>query len=106
MSMDGKIMWKTKREPSFDKGSMIGVDGLILATDGAKNLYMIEPDTSGFKPLAKAEILGSKNTSDPNSMAGRIGGPTQNWAPIALADGRLLIRDQSRLICLKVAAGK
>jgi hypothetical protein len=32
-----------------------------------------------------------------------FGGPTQNWAPIALADGRLLIRDQSRLICVKVA---
>ena len=27
----------------------------------------------------------------------------QNWAPIALADGRLLIRDQSRLLCVKVA---
>ena len=103
MSMDGKIMWKTKREPSFDKGSMIWVDGLILATDGAKNLYLIKPDTSGFKPLAKAEVLGSKSTSDPNSIAGRIGGPTQNWAPIALADGKLLIRDQSRLMCLKVA---
>ena len=23
MNMDGKIMWKTKREPDFNKGSMI-----------------------------------------------------------------------------------
>ena len=103
MSMDGKIMWKTGRAPGFDKGSMILADGLILATDGAKNLYLIEPDTTGFKPLAKAEMLGSKSTTDPNSMAGRIGGPTQNWAPIALAGGKLLIRDQSRLLCVKVA---
>ncbi|MBN2413403.1 PQQ-like beta-propeller repeat protein [candidate division KSB1 bacterium] len=103
MSMDGQIMWKTKRDPYFNKGSMILVDGLILATDGAKNLYLIEPDTSGFKPLAKAEILGSKSSSDENSIAVRIGGSTQNWAPIALADGRLLIRDQSRLMCVKVA---
>jgi hypothetical protein len=35
-------------------------------------------------------------------MAARIGGTAQNWAPIALADGKLLIRDQSRLICVKV----
>ncbi len=103
MRMDGKIMWKTKREPGFDKGSMILADGLILATDGAKNLYLIEPDTAGFKSLAKAELLGADNTGDQNSIAARIGGPTQNWAPIALADGKLLIRDKSRLMCVKVA---
>jgi hypothetical protein len=40
MNMDGKIMWKTKRSPSFNKGSMILVDGLILATDGGKSLYL------------------------------------------------------------------
>ncbi len=103
MSMDGQIMWKTKRSPDFNKGSMILADGLIIATDGARNLFLIEPDPSGFKPLAKAEILASKSTSDENSIAGRIGGPTQNWAPIALSDGKLLIRDQSRLICVKIA---
>ncbi len=87
MSEDGEIMWKTKREPNFDKGSMILTDGLILATDGSKSLYLIEPDPTGFKSLASAELLGSG----------------QNWAPIALADGKLLIRDQNRMLCVKVA---
>jgi outer membrane protein assembly factor BamB len=103
MNMDGQIMWKTKRAPDFNKGSMILADGLILATDGAKNLYLIEPDPTAFKAIATAELLGSKATSEENSIAGRIGGSTQNWAPIALADGKLLIRDQSRLLCIKVA---
>ena len=57
MSMDGKIMWKTKRSPEFIRGSMILADGLILATDGRTTLYLIEPDPSGFKPLASAEVL-------------------------------------------------
>lgn len=102
MNMDGKIIWKTKTEPKFDKGSMILADGLILATDGANKLYLIEPDPAGFKPLASADLLkpGGVNTS--NRMT-NFGGPTQNWAPIALADGKLLIRDQSRLMCVKVA---
>ena len=86
MNMDGEIMWKTMRSPSFDKGSMILVDGLILATDGSKKLYLIEPDPSGFKPLASAELLD-------------VG---QNWAPLALVDGKLLIRDQKKLLCVKV----
>ena len=86
MKMDGEVMWKTMRSPSFDKGSMIQADGLILATDGAKMLYLIEPDPTKFKPLASAEMLGTG----------------QNWAPIALANGKLLIRDQSHMICVKV----
>lgn len=86
MSMDGKVMWKTMRKPSFDKGSMILADGMILATDGNKTLYLIQPDPAGFKPLASATILGMG----------------QNWGPMALADGKLLLRDQTRLLCLKI----
>ena len=99
MSMDGEIMWKTRRDPDFNKGSMILADGLILATDGAKTLYLIEPDPSGFKPLASAELLAEADTGD-DPGAARHG--VQNWAPIALADGKLLIRDQSQLMCVKV----
>ena len=99
MNMKGEIMWKTKRDPDFNKGSMILADGLILATDGSNSLYLIEPDPAGFKPLAVAELLKSQTSNDP--MARRFG--TQNWAPIALADGKLLIRDQARMLCVKVA---
>ena len=102
MSMDGKIMWKTGRSPDFNKGSMILVDGLILATDGKKTLYLIEPDPSGFKPLASAEVLAEAGTNS-EGIALRVGGRTQNWAALALSDGSLLIRDQSRLMCVRVA---
>lgn len=103
MSMDGQIMWKTRRSPDFNKGSMILVDGLILATDGAKTLYLIEPDPSGFKPLASAELLAEAGTGTENGrLASRVGGRTQNWAPLALADGKLLIRDQKQMKCVVV----
>lgn len=98
MSMDGEIMWKTKRSPEFTRGSMILADGLILATDGTSTLYLIEPSSSEFKPLASAELLGTETSQDQDENS-----VSQNWAPIALADGRLLIRDQSRLMCVKVA---
>ena len=90
MNMDGEIIWKTMRSPTFDKGSMILADGLILATDGIRNLYLIEPNPTEFKPLATAELLRVR------------GGRNHNWAPIALADGKLLIRDQFQLKCVKV----
>jgi len=104
MSSDGEIMWKTKREPDFNKGSMIYADGLILATDGSQTLYLIDPDPSEFKLLASSPLLAEAGTgTDEESIATRVGGNTQNWAPLALADGKLLIRDQSRMMCVRVA---
>jgi hypothetical protein len=87
MSIDGQVKWKTGRAPLFDKGGMILADGLLLSTDGSTMLYLIQPDPTGFKPVASAELL----------KAG------QNWAPLALVNGKLLIRDQNQLKCVKVA---
>jgi outer membrane protein assembly factor BamB len=95
MSMDGQVKWKTVRSPLFDKGGIILADGLLLCTDGASKLYLVEPDPAAFKPIASAELL--------KGDSGNQRFPTQNWAPIALANGKLLIRDQSRLMCVKVA---
>jgi len=94
--MDGTIMWKTKRSPDFNKGSM------ILATDGTKSLYLIEPDPSGFTALASAELLGEEGTES-EGIARRVGGSIQNWAPLALSEGKLLLRDHSHMMCVKVA---
>lgn len=103
MNMEGKVIWKTTRNPLFDKGSMILVDGVILATDGRRSLYVIEPSPEGFKPLTSAEVFAEGEASGNDPMASRIGGTTQNWAPIALSNGRLLIRDQKKLMCVKIA---
>jgi outer membrane protein assembly factor BamB len=84
MSMDGKVQWKTGQNPEFNKGGMILADGLLLAVDGSTMLYVIEPDPAGFKPLASAVLLE----------------PGENWAPLALTDGHLLIRDQKNLKCV------
>ena len=95
MSIDGKVKWSTKRAPLFDKGGIILADGLLIITDGASKLYLVEPDPSAFKPVATAELL--KGDSGDQRF------PAQNWAPLALSGGKLLIRDQSRLLCVKVA---
>ena len=41
------------------------------------------------------------NIQEQDSFA--FGGTTQSWAPIALADGKLLIRDHRRMKCVRVA---
>lgn len=94
MGMDGKVKWKTGRNPTFDKGGMIVADGLIISTDGAGKLYLVQPDATAFKPVASAELLKAE--------AGDNRFPAQNWAPLALASGKLLIRDQNKLMCVKI----
>ena len=84
MTMSGQVKWKTGDEPTFSKGGAVLADGLLLAADGNTKLYLIEPDPEAFKPLASAVLLESAN----------------NWAPIALVDGRLLIRaSPARKVC-------
>ena len=87
MSMDGQVKWKTDQQPPFVRGGSILADGLLLTTDGNTKLYLVEPSPAGFKPLASAVILE----------------PGDNWAPLALVDGKLLVRGQKELKVLQVA---
>ena len=86
MTLDGQIKWKTDQQPPFVRGGSILAEGLLLTTDGNTKLYLVEPTPSGFKPLASAEILA----------------PGDNWAPLALVDGKLLVRGQKELKVLQV----
>jgi len=87
MGMDGQIKWKTDQAPPFVRGGTILADGLLLMTDGNTKLYLVEPSPAGFKPLASAVIMA----------------PGDNWAPLALVDGKLLVRSQKELKVLQVA---
>ena len=87
LSFDGKLKWKTGESPVFDKGGFVLADGLLLSVDGRDGiLYLIEPSADGFKSLASVKLL----------TAGEC------WGPVALSDGKLLIRDQKQIRCVAV----
>lgn len=87
MDLAGNIKWKTGRSPLFDKGGFILADDLILSMDGREGiLNIIEPNPESFKRLASVDLLDT----------------TECWGPLALADGKLLIRDQKQMKCVAV----
>jgi len=86
MSIDGQVKWSKGQKPAFVRGGSILAEGLLFTTDGNTKLYLVEPNPSGFKPLASAVILD----------------PGDNWAPLALADGKLLVRGQNQLKVFQV----
>jgi outer membrane protein assembly factor BamB len=86
MDLNGNVKWKTKTDPLFDKGGFILVDDMIINNDGEGMFYLIEPTPAGFKMLSKAKLVDSKEA----------------WAPLALSNGKLVIRDQKQMKCVQV----
>ena len=89
MDLAGAVKWKTGRAPNFERGPMLLADGLIFNLDGSTGvLHLIEPSPDGYKELARAAILAAN----------------LNWSPMALTDGKLLLRGEKHLKCLDVRA--
>ncbi|MBI2842525.1 MAG: PQQ-binding-like beta-propeller repeat protein [Armatimonadetes bacterium] len=76
----GEVKWK---QPGFEKGPVIAVDGVLIAAEGAKgNLVMVEPTPEGYKELGRFKPLGD-----------------QIWTSPIIASGKLIVRDKSTLAC-------
>jgi outer membrane protein assembly factor BamB len=88
-AVDGKLAWRTKDidgAPNFERGSFILADGKLVMLDGKTgNLHLVKADPKQFQLLASAEMV------EENDMA---------WAPLALSDGLLLVRDWNTLKCV------
>jgi outer membrane protein assembly factor BamB len=87
LDLDGNVKWTSARSATFEMGNLIIADGLIYILDGASGtLRMVQASPEGYKELGKAQVLEGKEL----------------WAPMALSDGRLILRDQKQMKCLDV----
>ena len=78
----GAVKWSVER---FGLAGVIGVDGGLLAVTERGELVRFAADPSAYKELARARVLDG----------------TVRAAP-ALADGRLYVRDEKRLVCVRL----
>jgi outer membrane protein assembly factor BamB len=87
LDLDGKPVWTSDGHAYFGLGSFILADGMFLILEGATGmLRLLEANTKEYKELAHAQLLSRHDV----------------WAPLALSDGKLVIRDFGRMVCLKV----
>jgi hypothetical protein len=85
--MEGEVVWEKASAPGFEMGAMILVNGLIINQNGKNgDIHLIEPSPEGYKELGKASFFDSKNS--------------QAWAPLAFSQGKLIIRDLEKMVCL------
>ncbi len=87
LSLDGKRVWNSGPANTFGLGPYLLADGLLFVLHGEKGtLHLIEATPSGFEELARAKVLDGHDC----------------WGPMAMAAGRLLVRDLTTLVCLEV----
>jgi outer membrane protein assembly factor BamB len=87
LSFDGKEVWTSDGKASFDLGSFLLADGMFFVLDGKTGiLRLVEANATAYKELGSAQVLS---------------GP-EVWGPMALSDGKLVLRDLTKMVCLDV----
>jgi len=81
-----KVVWASGSGQQFGLGSFILANGLILSMNDSGLLRLIEALPQKYTLLAQAQVLKGR----------------ESWAPLALAGGRLIVRDLTRMVCLEV----
>ncbi len=91
LDLNGRIVWTSEGKATFGLGSFLLADGMFFVLDGDTGmLRLIEANTKEYKELAGAQVLSGDNV----------------WGPMALVDGKLVLRDMSKMVCVEVGAGK
>jgi outer membrane protein assembly factor BamB len=84
LDLNGKVRWASGMNHRFGLGPFLVADGKIFVMDDNGELTMARATAEGFKPLTHAKVLTGHDA----------------WGPMAIAGGRLIVRDLTRMTCL------
>lgn len=88
IDLDGNPLWKSGSANRFGLGPFMIADGMIFVMDDMDVLTLAEATPDGYKQLPQARVLKGHDA----------------WGPMALAGGKLIVRDLTRRVCLDVSA--
>ncbi len=88
LRLDGSVAWTSGPRFTFGLCPFLIADDLLYALDEDGTLSLIRAVPQRFERLAHAKVLEGR----------------EPWGPLALAAGRLIARDLTRLVCLEVGA--
>jgi len=87
IDLEGNEAWNSGTD-KFGRGPYLFADGLIYAMDDRGRLTVAEATAAAYKPLDRFQVFRRARDA---------------WGPMALAAGRLIVRDLTRMVCLDVA---
>src|SRR3990170_8073080 len=88
LDLEGNELWNSGTD-KFERGPYLIAGGLIYVMDSEGLLTMAEAPPDGYKPRGRFQVFHDARDA---------------WGPMALAGGRLILRDLTRMTCLNVKA--
>jgi outer membrane protein assembly factor BamB len=86
LDLKGQPLWTSGRDHRFGLGAYMLANGLLYVLDDKGTLSLIEAKPDDYRLLARAQVLEGH----------------ESWGPMAMVQGRLLVRDLTRMVCLDV----
>ena len=87
LDFDGNIVWTSRGRASFGLGSFILADGMFFVLEGKSGmLRLLEANTIEYRELDRGQVLSGDNV----------------WGPMALSDGKLVLRDMTKIVCIEI----
>ena len=90
LDLAGKVVWTSGSKDKFGLGPFLIAGGKIFVMNDDGLLTLAEAGPAGYRPLVKDRVLNGHDS----------------WAPMALAGGRLLVRDLTQMVCLDITGAK
>ena len=88
LDLEGNEVWTSKGQASFGMGGYLLADGMFFVLEGKTGiLRVLDANADHYEELASFQLLEGPDV----------------WAPPVISQGRLLIRDLGKLICLDIA---
>lgn len=81
-----KMVWSSGSESRFGLGPYLLVDDLIYLLNDDATLYIIRKSLKGYEELDQVQLFEG----------------VDSWAPLAVADGYMLLRDSKKMVCIQL----
>jgi len=82
-----KMVWSSGPEYRFGLGPYIMADNKMYLWNDDGTLIILRPSTSGYVELDRANVIPDGHDA---------------WAPIAVADGYMVVRDSKTMVCINM----
>ena len=86
LSREGNVIWTSTSANEFGIGPFLIANSMIYVMNDSGLLTLAEATPAGYTQLGRAKVLAGHDS----------------WAPMAVASGRLILRDLTKMICLDI----
>lgn len=86
LDLEGNVLWTSGPESKFGLGPFMIADDVMFIMNDEGLLTLAQVSVNGYEQLGQRKVLSGH----------------ESWGPMAIASGRLIVRDFTQMLCLDV----